>query len=36
MNEYLKKPITRLAVGPIATIVVALIANVLSLLGLFG
>lgn len=35
MNEYLKKPITRLAVGPIATIVVALIANVLSLLGLF-
>lgn len=35
MNEYLKKPITRLAVGPIATIVVALIANVLSLIGLF-
>ena len=35
MNEYLKKPITRLAVGPIATIVVALIANVLSLVGLY-
>lgn len=35
MNEYLQKPITRLAVGPIATIVVALIANVLSLIGLF-
>ena len=35
MNEYLKKPVTRLAVGPIATIVVALIANVLSLVGLY-
>jgi len=35
MNEYLKKPITRLAVGPIATIVVALIANLLSFIGLF-
>lgn len=35
MNEYFKKPITRLAVGPIATIVVALIANVLSLVGLY-
>lgn len=35
MNEYLKKPITRLAVGPIATIVVALIANLLSAVGLF-
>ena len=35
MNEYLKKPITRLAVGPIATIVVALIANLLSFVGLF-
>ena len=35
MNEYFKKPITRLAVGPIATIVVALLANVLSLVGLY-
>lgn len=35
MNEYFKKPITRLAVGPIATIVVALIANLLSLVHLF-
>ena len=29
------KPITRLAVGPIATIVVALIANLLSVVGLY-
>lgn len=35
MNEYFKKPITRLAVGPIATIVVALLANLLSLVGLY-
>ena len=35
MNEYFKKPITRLAVGPIATIVVALVANLLSVIGLY-
>lgn len=35
MNEYFKKPITRLAVGPIATIVVALLTNLLSLVGLY-
>lgn len=36
MNEYFKKPITRLAVGPIATIIVALVVNLLSVVGLYA
>ena len=36
MNEYFKKPITRLAVGPIATIFVALLVNLFSVIGLFA
>ena len=35
MNEYFKKPITRLAVGPIATIIVAIVVNLLSFVGLY-
>ena len=35
MNEYFKKPITRLAVGPIAMIVMGILVNILALLGLF-
>ena len=34
-NKYFKTPITSLAVGPIATIVVALLANILAVVGLF-
>lgn len=36
MNEYFNKPITRLAVGPIATIFVALLVNLFSVIGLFA
>ena len=35
MNEYFKKPITRLAVGPIAMILVGVLVNILALVGLF-
>ena len=35
VNKLLKKPITSLAVGPIATIIVALLANILAVVGLF-
>lgn len=34
-NKYFKSPITSLAVGPIATIIVALLANLLALVSLF-
>lgn len=36
MNEYFKKPLVRMAVGPIATIIVALLVNVLALVGLYA
>jgi len=35
INKLLKKPITSLAVGPLATIGVALLANLLAVVGLF-
>jgi hypothetical protein len=35
MNEYFKRPITRMAVGPIATIIVGLLVNVLAVMGLY-
>lgn len=34
-NRYFKNPITTLAIGPIATIIVALLANLLAFVGLF-
>lgn len=36
MNEYFKKPITRLAVGPIAMIIVGVVVNILAVVGLFA
>ncbi len=35
VNKLLKKPVTSLAVGPLATIGVALLANILAVVGLF-
>jgi hypothetical protein len=35
MNEYFKRPLVRMAVGPIATIIVGVVVNVLAVLGLF-
>lgn len=35
MNEYFKRPFVRMAVGPIATIIVGVVVNVLAVLGLF-
>ena len=36
MNEYFKKPIVRMAVGPIAVIAVGVLVNVLAVLGLYS
>lgn len=36
MNEYFKKPLVRMAVGPIATIIVAILVNVLAAVGLYA
>lgn len=35
MNEYFKKPITRMAVGPIAIIAVGILVNVFAAIGLY-
>lgn len=35
MNEYFKRPLTRMAVGPIATIIVGILANLLAYAGIF-
>ena len=35
MNEYFKKPITRMAVGPIAVIAVGVLVNVFAVIGLY-
>lgn len=35
MNEHFKKPITRMAVGPIAVIAVGILVNVLAVVGLY-
>lgn len=35
INEYFEKPLVRMAVGPIATIIVAVLVNLLSLIGLY-
>ncbi len=35
MNEYFKKPITRMAVGPIAVIAVGVLINVFAVIGLY-
>ena len=36
MNEYFKKPIVRMAVGPIAVIVVGILINIFAVLGLYS
>lgn len=36
MNEYFKKPIVRMAVGPIAVIAVGVLVNVLAVVGLYS
>lgn len=36
MNEYFKKPIVRMAVGPIAVIAVGVLVNVLAVAGLYS
>lgn len=36
MNEYFKRPLTRMAVGPIATVVVGILANVFAYMGIFN
>ena len=35
MNEYFKKPVVRMAVGPIAVIAVGILVNVFAVLGLY-
>ena len=35
MNEYFKKPITRMAVGPIAVIAVGILINIFAVVGLY-
>lgn len=35
MNEYFKRPLVRMAVGPIATIAVGILVNVLAVIGLY-
>lgn len=36
MNEYFKKPVVRMAVGPIAVIGVGVLVNILAVLGLYS
>ena len=36
MNEYFKKPIVRMAVGPIAVIAVGVLINIFAVLGLYS
>jgi hypothetical protein len=35
MNEYFKRPLVRMVVGPIAVIIVGILVNILASLGLF-
>lgn len=36
MNEYFKRPLVRMAVGPIAAIAVGILVNILAAVGLFA